>query len=225
MRSFRKYLKEEQENYPNFCVCYNFGSSDVDTDYFEGDGDDNPIRVFEKTIGIEVANRLGIDDAEANFNYDDYIQIEIPLKNSAQASETSLRNLEPKITKIVSGFLNATIEAQDHAVWVREQMPIGLKVEFVNVLYNLEYSNITSLAGIDKQVVCCDLLFKNAEKIKSNVLGIFKIKNIQRVSSVDMISKNAEWYKIVRNCLRDKEDFLDCQEALISAGLKDYAKF
>lgn len=76
---------------------------------------------------------------------------------------------------------------------------------------------VTSLAGIHKQIDSIGGLIVPSDNVKSNVLGLLLLDNLSVVSSKEM------WAQIVQNHLTTK-DVLDCQEELIKAGLKEFAK-
>ena len=90
--------------------------------------------------------------------------------------------------------------------------------------YPLESSDKYSISGIDKYIGECNYLeICNAQNIVGGVLGIFRIKDAYQIR-ITFAKIKPEWVTIVEKHLKSK-DILQCQEDLIDAGLKDYAKF
>jgi hypothetical protein len=82
---------------------------------------------------------------------------------------------------------------------------------------------MNSLAGIHKVLNCEYLTVENMKSIKSNVLGILQIKNIDSFW-VYGTEQKPEWALIIEKHLNIDKDLLDCKEELMSKGLKEYAK-
>ena len=86
----------------------------------------------------------------------------------------------------------------------------------------IAYDNkITSLKGIGKHYLkeINGMLSLSDNQISSHVLGILLIKNLD---SFDITNKEVK--SILNNHLHDDKDILDCQEELIQAGLREFAK-
>ena len=90
----------------------------------------------------------------------------------------------------------------------------------VNNDFSCSYNNLTSLAGIHKIIKeihgCADF---NGNLIKSNVLGLMRIKGLTRV-----ILDNKQVQNILNKYLRGDRDIIKCQSELLDAGLEEYAK-
>jgi hypothetical protein len=68
---------------------------------------------------------------------------------------------------------------------------------------------------------------KRSCPIKSAVLGLLQIKGLQTVTLTDTRDKEHELYKvqeIINTFLKTPDKMLECQDALIDAGLEEYAK-
>ena len=84
----------------------------------------------------------------------------------------------------------------------------------------------TSLKGIDKHFTeVHGKIYFDANKIKSNVLGVVKIKGVTEISTSADYRKIHGWKleEILNKYLRTG-DIFDCQDELIDAGLEEYAK-
>jgi hypothetical protein len=82
-----------------------------------------------------------------------------------------------------------------------------------------------SLTGISKVIdkECIELFFSNVDNITGGILDIFKIdKSVNIYFHVNTITP--KWANIAYKHLEDR-DILECQEELITNGLKQYAKF
>ena len=82
------------------------------------------------------------------------------------------------------------------------------------------YNNLTSLAGIHKiikEIHGFANFYDNP--IKSNVLGLMRIKGLTRV-----ILANKQVENILNKYLTGDRDIIKCQSELLDAGLEEYAK-
>ena len=90
----------------------------------------------------------------------------------------------------------------------------------VNGGFSCFSNNLTSLAGIHKIIKeihgCADF---NGNLIKSNVLGLMRIKGLTRV-----ILDNKQVQNILNKYLKGDRDIIKCQSELLDAGLEEYAK-
>jgi hypothetical protein len=81
-------------------------------------------------------------------------------------------------------------------------------------------NKLTSLAGIHKIVKeihgCADF---NGNLIKSNVLGLMRIKGLTRV-----FLDNEQVENILNKYLKGDRDIIKCQSELLDAGLEEFAK-
>lgn len=101
----------------------------------------------------------------------------------------------------------------------------GLPSKIKNLL-NLYGNPITSLGGIHKILKSVEELLLSNE-IKSNMLGLLLIGNFSkgiRYFSYEHDDAFDNVIKILNKHLKDTRDILECQEELISAGYKEYAK-
>ena len=90
----------------------------------------------------------------------------------------------------------------------------------VNGNFSCSNNNLTSLAGIHKiikEIHGFANFYDNL--IKSNVLGLMRIKGLTRV-----ILDNKQVQNILNKYLRGDRDIIKCQSELLDAGLEEYAK-
>ena len=87
-----------------------------------------------------------------------------------------------------------------------------------------QWNNLTSLKGINNHIKSCERMIIPIG-IKSNILGLLYIKDLEIVSPP--FGKGEELINaliILHKHLKGDNDVLECQEELISAGYKEYAK-
>lgn len=68
---------------------------------------------------------------------------------------------------------------------------------------------------------------KRSCPIKSSVLGLLRIKGLQTVTLTDARDKSDDLYKvqeIINTYLKKPDQLMECQDALIDAGLEEFAK-
>jgi len=95
------------------------------------------------------------------------------------------------------------------------------KVEHVDIICQ----DNQVLTRIDKLIKCEYLSIYECDKIIGNVLSVMKIPTSTYIwFQSSFKSKLPDWAEIINDCLIGDRDILDCQEELISAGYKEYAK-
>lgn len=88
----------------------------------------------------------------------------------------------------------------------------------VNTLL-LRDNNFTSLSKLDKNLHECQTIDLRGNPVSSSVLSVFKITGLKNVAL-----DNSKVANIVNEHLETGKDIFDCQEALIDAGLQEFAK-
>ena len=84
---------------------------------------------------------------------------------------------------------------------------------------NSENNQLTSLQNIHKQILHIGgFLNLTKNPIKSHILGILLIKELKEVYA------NGRQFTIINDHIEGDKDVLECQEELISAGYKEFAK-
>lgn len=91
---------------------------------------------------------------------------------------------------------------------------------WINGNFYCENTTLTSLHNIHKiiEAICGEFFLRNTP-IKSHILGLLKIQNLQAV-----ILDNQDLQDIINLQLRADRDILECQQELIEAGFDDYAQ-
>ncbi len=96
--------------------------------------------------------------------------------------------------------------------------------------FNCYHNNISHLKDIGRSYLkeCCRLYIPNT--IKSNILGLCRIKNLKRFglfdSGKDQFVESGDLYEAIEIVKKHlKTDGSECQEELIQNGFNDYAKF
>ena len=94
--------------------------------------------------------------------------------------------------------------------------------QYVGRSFGCSDTKITSLKGIGKDYlkeVRGEIYLKECHHLKSSMLGIMLVKELQEI-----YFDNKEVQDIFNRHLKGDKDILDCQEELITNGLKEYAK-
>ncbi len=92
-------------------------------------------------------------------------------------------------------------------------------IEWNSIIINLHDSPKVSFHNIHKKLKCNLLTISFATgKITDSVLGLLYIKHLHFQST------NAEWKQIILKHSEGDKDILECQEELITNGLRQYAK-
>ena len=81
----------------------------------------------------------------------------------------------------------------------------------------------TSLHNIHKRVDCKQLTILDAGDVKSCVLGLLRIKRLEKLELVET-GDNIDWVKIINRYLDSDRDVIECQEELLDNDLEDYAR-
>lgn len=98
--------------------------------------------------------------------------------------------------------------------------------EYVGGWFNCCATKITSLHNIHKQIKFIGDDFYLCSTIKSNIIGIMLIKGIKMIEFVNS-DDNIEQKMvetIINKHLRGDRNVHDCQEELLEAGLRNYAR-
>jgi len=90
----------------------------------------------------------------------------------------------------------------------------------IGSIFYATQNQITSLKNIHKQISSIGgrLMYVDDNPITSNILGVLLIKGLFSIIG------DGPAFKILQEHARGNKDVLECQEELISAGYKEYAK-
>jgi hypothetical protein len=162
------------------------------------------------------------------------IRVKIPVLNAEQAKDQSLLNLLRQVHRATC----KTLEMNGHDE-NQVQKPNDLQVVYPTPFkpgITFDWPKVTimcqdgSLKDIHKHVKCSILNIGSAKNVKSNALGILKIKDLSVIYEMGAkISARPNeqpylWLKIIDQHLHGDKNVLACQEALIDNDLKDYAE-
>ena len=90
--------------------------------------------------------------------------------------------------------------------------------EYIGGGFYCRTNNLSSLQNIHKIIKHAPKLGFGSNPIKSHVLGILLIDGIENVFG------DQSWLRIINNHIHGDKDVLECQEEMISAGYKAFAK-
>ena len=194
-----------------------------------------------KNITEETKKRLiviSIPKAEARSKFSYYVEtMNIEDYASCNVTGIMLTSLEgsPKqfvdfycnmnhITSLVGGpeIITETMNCQRNKLTDLIGAPRSCKDFYATV-----NNPISHLRGVGKDYLQeCENIYITTEKITSHVLGLLRVKNLDFIYAFTIANKddNPKWLAIIDVHLRNGKDIMDCQEELIQAGLKEYAK-
>jgi hypothetical protein len=82
-----------------------------------------------------------------------------------------------------------------------------------------------TLSGINKVLSCEYLTIENIKSIKSSILGILLIKNLDQIWGIHGdLQVKPEWLDIINKHLKSGRRLRKCKQELEDAGLKEFAK-
>lgn len=229
MQSFKQYLKED--NFENKQVDFTMtfavkgNITDIELKHF----DINYPEIFEKyKVGI-----AGVD-TYANYYTIDVSRANIP--SSIYSSKEQLLAFQDKILKALSeheALKNVSITVNNGDAYSSSFLRFRFipKIVIDWPVIRLNCSHIDSLEGIGNAFTIVDhLRIFNFLNIKSNILGLFKLKGNIRITpgthGNEKQTKDCEdFIKTINGYLESKMNPLKAQKELIQNGFKDYAKF
>jgi len=138
-------------------------------------------------------------------------------KSNFDVSECKLISLLGS-PRLVSGHFNAS----DNLLDSLEGIP-----QIINGSINLSNNpKLKSLSGIHKKLKSVGMEFLIPETIKTGILSLMMVKELKSVQLIGpkVIPGLSDALKILNRHLRKDRDVLACQEELISAGFKEFAK-
>jgi hypothetical protein len=129
--------------------------------------------------------------------------------------------VEQWMTTKISFLKYASVKPFDISIFLYNGLP-RKKIFAPTVI--LKIRDKITLTNIDKLLQCEKLQIQDPEKITGNVLGVLKIKGLTNLSILDFY-RDVSWANLLIKYVHNKTfDIIACQEELIEAGLKDYAK-
>jgi hypothetical protein len=95
------------------------------------------------------------------------------------------------------------------------------KLEWQNILLSVEPNQ--SISGLDKVIGPCQSLV--ISQCHNVVGGVLSLLLIDRIPFLTFNTIEPKWLAIIDKHLENERDVLECQEELITNGLRQYAKF
>ena len=142
-----------------------------------------------------------------------------------------------KNEKIFSDFQNDIIQMfnekwkslnfkfHSNTCYLHDNIPSS-PIDVDDLKFILKFSQNMTLHDIHKYISCKTLILQNMKHLTGNVLGLLKIKKLEKLS-IDVSGtydiKSVRAIEIINNHLKSR-DILSCQEELIENGLEEYAK-
>lgn len=226
MQNFKQFLLKEENHNPqgyDLSLCLNFETGIHIPEIVEDYTNPDDVDITEQSIQGEMRQLLHYQfeayfDSSAEF----IISIDIP-SSDKNINHSYISGKQSEIWNAMTEIFNGEV-VNNHSipipiVNVRQQLSPDIKIENAGVQFYLPWAKPFTLSGIDKQLDCEYIRLSHPEKIVGNVLSLLKIKKFRMIYCQDA----PKWVKIVNSHLLQK-DILECQEELITTGLKQYAK-
>jgi hypothetical protein len=144
---------------------------------------------------------------------------------SLEGMTPNIKNIKFNTLPNLSSFEGMTQKAD--YIYMRDLPGITSLEGFTKVCVSIKmimFPNLISLENVDKHLEEVQE-FMIPINVKSNVLGLLKIRKLRMVEAAPGASKELEQVaKIITKHLRMTQDVLECQSDLMEAGLKDFAK-
>ena len=225
--AFKDYLLKEtvkSTDLPSYIVSVNFLPQDAT---FAKYGAFNSDVTFLERFQEYLQSKSDFGSATLEFDEDDYLAMRLPIKETSEATRGKLSEHALGFllyAKKFSGIDELTI--QDHYVTFDQPLPDNFNlIDYGDIVIEVPInSRLTSLSGIGKRLKCEILGFKRANRIQEAALSIMQIKDLEQIAFMDQLSKNEKWLVIIRDHVIGDGDLMECQEDLIQAGLKQYAR-
>jgi hypothetical protein len=108
-------------------------------------------------------------------------------------------------------------------LYIYNKLPESTKIITHNqaVIFN-NFKTLMTLKNINKHIECKKIVFNYPKNIIGNALSLLLIKNLEIISV--SFGGHPPWLRIINKHLTLDKDVLECQEELITNGLKEYAK-
>jgi hypothetical protein len=151
----------------------------------------------------------------------DSITIDVLEMKSSDCNTPNLENISEKIiseVKYCGENMKFKIEEHIYVQLSSEGVPTA-PISFEEIV--LDANKNDTLTGIEKNIKAFTLYLRQCEHISGGVLSLLKMTD---VTEVYLEGTNCGWMEIVQKHLDGDGDILECQEELIEAGFKEYAK-
>jgi hypothetical protein len=158
------------------------------------------------------------NDRKTDITFSDNLHVEFLELSRSDVSHKSLASLYDNTVRIVAKSLNSSSRLTVGHFLLCMGMPTFPVSYHDIVLYAQPNMN---LIGINKFIMADEFQIDKCENITGYVLSVLKVDSKSIFLSA---SENIEWMEIVNKYLASNRDIIDCQEELIEAGFKEYAK-
>jgi hypothetical protein len=210
MQNFKQFLSESPETfaYLDFYISY----ADEPDDY---DSVQSKIISAIKLLKIPGLEVTGYSSSSLN------IEIRFDL-NWLKTNQQNLPKYQIQILDTISPLLKPTnLDLQFTKSDITLRTIPDFVVEWDNIIINAQRN--ASLKDIHKFIKCDELVIEDAGYVSSNILGLLLI---DKKTTIEIMGSpiNNKWIPIVKKYIKGTRDILECQEELITNGLRQYAK-
>jgi hypothetical protein len=210
--SFKHYLKEDTQHKVEFVTEFSFNHNG--TDYLTSS---NKI-----DLAVEIGKKLKMT---ARFMGDTTIDFSVGVTlPNRHIDGPELETLQEKVNAIVQksikSFQMEVEHCQSHVL--ANGIP-KFEIDYEMVIVYVKPGD--TFSGIEKIITLSkEMHFNHCRNVKGNVLSLLKLNTSDLSLFSDDGSGDLEWITIVEKHFNGDKDVLECQEELIEAGYKEYAK-
>jgi hypothetical protein len=211
MRNFKQFLlKENVQNYPQLNIWTAMQDEKIPAKY---------AKQFKAAINHHITEKEHMKVIEASPDDGNFfVCIELMQPNDIFKAS----RLIDTVLDICEGFGQLEMGSQDiYCEW-----PPAYPISASNYVVNIQLTEETSSKEFKKHIASAETLSIQSTKYLTGFLGLMLLDKKVRFLEFDLA--NAEFYKaekIIQEHFASDRDVLECQEELITNGLKQYAKF
>jgi hypothetical protein len=214
MQNFKQFLKEDNnaEYEIKLYLEYMIRYEDI-VDYLN-EQKENIIDTIKQKTNV---NTIDINIRQHSFSI--ILTIEDTQLNNLKSIENTIIDILEQHNNDSFQYFNQDTNIE--LILLNNQLPKNIKINFPQIY--ISPMRPISFKGINKIIGDFKILdIRNAKNITDSILGLLLLNKSDRKISV--IFSTLQWTKIVNNCLMADTDILECQEELITNGLRQYAK-
>lgn len=211
MQNFKQFLTEQVRNYPQLNIWTAMVDEKIPAKY---------AKQFKAAIEHHITNKENVKVIEASPDSENFyvcIEFRTPEELSYKASR-----LTDTVRDICEGFGEIEIGQEDiYCEW-----PPAFPIKAPDYTVNVQLTEPVSSKEISKYIKSTHTLSIQSTKYLTGLLGLLNLD--EKVGGIEFDVAGPQFYKaeeIFNKHFNSDRDILECQEDLISAGSKEYAKF
>ncbi len=230
MQSFKQYLLKEDTTSSNPYIEILTGVFAPDVAQIEREkGNEWSEKAFEQKASAYLREHFTNNETKVYFDGGGELIIIVELGNdNSNLSHFHIKNTSKAILKITDDLLDTKLENRNidnFFLTFRRELGPNVKTDWPYIQFDFSESpSLISLEQINQKIPDCKILIFNhsVREIKSNVLGLLKIKSLKEIKIYDV--KTTPWFDIIEKHFNGDKDMIKCQRELIENDLDEYAE-